>query len=118
MKKITYLIATLIFYYAPCHKGQLHNIIFTITIAIIHPVMFELGASVGVMNCLTDVGGKSGLGKPFVKDLNIGNNQFNGSIYFSSTFKEAVGLRVEGSFGQVKAYDSILKDVQSTTPRL
>ena len=79
--------------------------------------MYEVGVSAGVMNCLTDIGGKAGLGKKFVKDLNVGNTQFNGSVYFSATFKEAVALRLEGTFGQVKAYDSILKDVQSTTPR-
>lgn len=81
------------------------------------PLMFEFGGSLGVMNCLTDVGGRKGLGKRFVKDLNIGNNQFNGSIYFSAIYKEAVGLRIEGTFGDIKAYDSILKNVRSTTPR-
>ena len=79
------------------------------------PVMFELGGSVGLMNCLTDVGGRSGLGKPFVKDLNIGNNQFNGSIYFMATYKEKIAIRLEGTFGRVKAYDSILKEVKSTS---
>ena len=81
------------------------------------PVMFEIGASAGVMNSLTDIGGKAGLGKKYFKDLNIGNNQFNGSIYFTATYKEAVAVRIEGTFGHVKAYDSILKAVQSTTPR-
>ncbi len=79
------------------------------------PVMFELGGSVGLMNCLTDVGGRSGLGKPFVKDLNIGNNQFNGSIYFMATYKEKIAIRLEGTFGHIKAYDSILKDVKATS---
>ena len=79
------------------------------------PVMFELGASVGVMNCLTDIGGRKGFGKPFVKDLNIGNNQLNGSIYLSAIYKESFGLRLEGTFGSIKAYDSILKDVRATT---
>ena len=58
------------------------------------PVMFEIGASIGVMNCLTDIGGKAGLGKKFVKDLNIGNNQINGSLYFTATYKEAVAIRI------------------------
>ena len=53
------------------------------------PVMFEVGASVGVMNCLTDVGGRKGFGSPFIKDLNIGNNQLNGSIYLSAIYKES-----------------------------
>ncbi len=79
------------------------------------PIMFELGGSVGLMNCLTDVGGKSGLGKPFVKDLNIGNNQLNGSIYFMGTYKEKISLRLEGTFGSVKGYDSILADVKSSS---
>ena len=79
------------------------------------PLMFEFGASAGVMNCLTDVGGKKGLGKPFVKDLNLGNNQLNGSIYFMATYKEAISLRIEGTFGQVKAYDSILVNEKSTS---
>lgn len=76
------------------------------------PLMFEVGGSVGVMNCLTDVGGKRGNGNPFLKDLTIGNNQLNGSIYLSALYKYAVGLRLEGTFGQIKAYDSVsLKSV-------
>ena len=51
------------------------------------PVMFEFGASAGLMNCLTDIGGKNGLGKKFIKDMNLGNNQFNGSIYFNGSAK-------------------------------
>jgi hypothetical protein len=35
------------------------------------PILFELGASVGVMNCLTDLGGGKGVGKKFVKDVNM-----------------------------------------------
>ena len=76
------------------------------------PLMFEFGGSVGIMNCLSDVGGLRGNGRPFLKDLTFGNNQLNGSIYISALYKYAVGLRLEGTFGQVKAYDSIsLKSV-------
>lgn len=71
------------------------------------PVMFEIGGSVGIMNCLTDIGRKQGNGRPFLKDLTFGNNQLNGSIYLSMLYKYAVGFRLEGTFGQVKAYDSI-----------
>ena len=78
------------------------------------PVMFEVGASFGIMNCLSDVGGKAGIGKPFLKDLNIGNTQMAGGFYISALYKYAVGFRLEGTFGRVKAYDSILKDVKAT----
>jgi hypothetical protein len=67
------------------------------------------------MNCLTDVGGRAGLGKPFLKDLNMGVSQYNAGVYFSATFKDAVALRVEGTWGSIKAYDSILNNVQSST---
>lgn len=79
------------------------------------PVVFELGGSVGVMNCLTDIGGKPGIGKPFIGDLNIGNTQFNTSVYFGALYKEALGVRLEATFGEIKAYDSILRGEQKTT---
>lgn len=80
-----------------------------------NPLMFEFGGSVGIMNCLSDVGGRKGVGKGFIKDLNIGNNQLNGSVYLSATYKEYLALRIEGTFGHIKAYDSILKNVAPTT---
>ena len=79
------------------------------------PLLFEMGGSVGIMNCLTDVGGKKGIGKPLIKDLNMGNTQLNGSIYVSAFYKYAVGVRLEGSVGQIKAYDSVLKPVKEST---
>jgi hypothetical protein len=80
-----------------------------------NPVVYELGASVGAMNCLTDLGGKKGIGKKFIKDLNFGNTQLSGGIYFSAIYKNAVALRLEGTFGQVKAYDSVLTKVKAST---
>jgi hypothetical protein len=80
-----------------------------------NPVLFELGVGTGIMNCLTDLGGRKGIGKKFIKDLNIGNTQLNGSVFLSANYKNAIALRLEGSFGQVKAYDSILKKVKTST---
>jgi hypothetical protein len=79
------------------------------------PLMFEVGGSLGVMNCLTDLGGNKGFGKPFVKDLNVGNTNFNGGFYLSAMYKYAVGIRLEGTYGKISAYDSILKNVRETT---
>src|SRR5258708_36341933 len=67
-----------------------------------NPIVYELGGSVGIMNCLTDLGGKKGVGKKFIKDLNFGNTQLAGSVYFSAIYKNAVALRLEGTFGQVQ----------------
>lgn len=80
-----------------------------------NPVTFEIGGSAGIMNCLTDLGGRKGIGKKFIKDLNIGNTQFNGSVFGGFTYKHKFSIRLEATFGQVKAYDSILKSVKATT---
>jgi hypothetical protein len=74
-------------------------------------LLFELGGSVGAMNCLTDLGGKPGIGEPFLKDLNMGTTEFCGGLFFSALYKNKIGLRLEGTFGQVSAYDSVLKGV-------
>jgi len=79
------------------------------------PIMYELGASVGFMNCFTDLGGRKGIGKKFVKDLNMGNSQLAGSVFLSAIWRNAIALRVEASFGTVKADDAILKKVKATT---
>lgn len=82
------------------------------------PVMFELGVSGGIMNCLTDIGGKKGLGKKMAGDLNFGNNKLNGSVYFTATYKEAVALRVEATMGNISAHDSVLvKEKELTNGR-
>ena len=43
-----------------------------------NPVIIEIGGSIGIMNCLTDLGGKKGIGKKFIKDLNLINNRLCG----------------------------------------
>lgn len=72
-------------------------------------ILFEINASSGAINCLTDIGGKSGKGKGFLKDLNIGNTQFSAGISIGFVYRYAMGLRLEGNMGVIQAYDSILK---------
>ncbi len=76
-----------------------------------NPIVFEIGGSIGAMNCLTDLGGKKGIGKRFIKDLNIGKTHLAGSIFFNAMFKNAIGLRVEGTFGNVSANDNVLAGI-------
>ena len=78
-------------------------------------VVYEIGGSVGAMNAFTDLGGRKGLGKKFVKDFNFKNTQFCGSIFFSAVYKNAFALRLEGTFGTVGAYDSILASVKDNS---
>lgn len=79
------------------------------------PIMFELGGGLGIMNCFTDIGGNKGVGKKFVKDLNLGKTKFAGSIYLSALYKNAIALRLEGTFGEVTADDKVLKKVAPST---
>jgi hypothetical protein len=78
------------------------------------PLLFELGANVGGMNSLTDIGGSKGIGGKFTKDLNLGNTEFVAGVYFGAIYKSAVGLRLEANFGRVSAYDSVLSYVPIT----
>lgn len=114
MKRLTYLVATFLLLTTSGYKAAAQYYFYDNN-SYDSRLLFELGGSVGIMNCLTDVGGRSGLGKAFVKDLNIGNNQLNGSIYLTALYNEQFGLRIEGTFGTVKAYDSILANVKSTS---
>ena len=76
---------------------------------------FELGGSFGVMNCFTDVGGRKGIGKGFIKDLNWKATKPSYSVFFMTTYKYAIGVRLEATFGNVQSADSLLKKVASTT---
>lgn len=78
-------------------------------------ITYEIGGSLGVMNCLTDLGGGKGIGKKFIKDLNVGYTQPAGSIFFSGVYKNAFVLRSEATWGIVKANDAVLKDVKEST---
>lgn len=76
------------------------------------PVLFEIGASIGAMNCLTDIGGNKGIGKRFIKDLNLGKTSFCAGVFINAMYKNAVGLRLEGTFGKLSANDNVLSGVK------
>lgn len=80
-----------------------------------NPLLFEAGASIGAMNCLTDLGGTKGIGGKFIKDLNLGNTNVCGSVFFSAQYKHAVTVTLQATFGKVSAHDSILKRVAPST---
>jgi hypothetical protein len=69
----------------------------------------ELGGSVGIMNCLTDIGGRKGSGKPFIKDINWKCSRPCAGIYFSAIWQYIIAARLEFCFGKVTAADSSLR---------
>jgi hypothetical protein len=78
-------------------------------------VVFEIGGTFGVMNSFTDLGGKRGVGKKFIKDLRWKTAKPSYGIYLIAMYKDAIGVRLEGTFGQVSGFDSILKNVGPST---
>jgi Domain of unknown function (DUF6089) len=75
------------------------------------PWLYEAGISLNAMNCLTDIGGKKGIGKTFVKDLNIGFTNISGGVFFSAIYKNAAAIRLEGTFGKLSANDNVLEGI-------
>ncbi|MBC7874877.1 MAG: hypothetical protein H7Y01_12820, partial [Ferruginibacter sp.] len=78
-------------------------------------MVFEFGGTFGVMNSLTDLGGKKGQGKKFLRDLNWKNAKPSFGVYVLAMHQDKIGLRLEGTVGEVSAYDTILKSVRTTT---
>ena len=74
-------------------------------------ITFELGASGGIMNGMTDIGGskkgKANVG--FMNDFTLNNTKLNGGIYFAGTYRDVLAIRLEANVGQVAATDSSLK---------
>lgn len=75
------------------------------------PVLYEAGASLNAMNCLTDLGGKKGIGTKFIKDLNTGYTHLSGGFFLSASYKNAVSLRLEATFGKVSSRDNVLQGI-------
>jgi len=78
------------------------------------PITFEGGVSGGIMNSLTDVGGRAGRGKAGAKDLNMQVTTACAGIYIGAIYFYTIGLRLEGTLGKVQSHDSLLKDVKNT----
>ncbi len=113
MKRFLFLLSFLVFFNSVSNTIQAQYYFYNDNYYY-SPITYEIGASVGVMNCMTDLGGKQGLGKKFTKDLNLGENHLAFGAFASVTYKSAVALRLEASFGKVSANDAVLKSVPFT----
>ena len=75
--------------------------------------ILEGGCSGGVMNSLTDLGGRKGNGRNFLKDLNWSVSRPSYSVFLTGILKEIIGIRIEFTTGNISSYDSLLKSPQS-----
>ncbi len=76
-----------------------------------NPVVFELGLSLNAMNCLTDLGGKKGIGARYLKDLNIGKTHIAGGVFGAVTYKSLLAIRLEYTRGNISADDKVLEGI-------
>jgi hypothetical protein len=72
-------------------------------------LLIEAGVSVGGMNCLTDLGGNTGRGKPFFKDINWNCTRAFAGINVGFLYRYTIGARLEAGFGKVTGADSLLQ---------
>ncbi|MBN8858236.1 MAG: hypothetical protein J0H29_07590 [Sphingobacteriales bacterium] len=75
--------------------------------------LFEINASGGAMNALTDIGGHSGRGRGFVKDLNLSATRPCGSLGAGLLYCYMLGLKITGTYGTVTATDAVLRGDQT-----
>jgi hypothetical protein len=67
---------------------------------------FEIGLGLGPMFFLGDLGGSAGIGKTFIKDLDLPLTKLNKGIYLNYNPKEWLGLRIAGNLGYVEGDDA------------
>jgi hypothetical protein len=70
--------------------------------------LFEMNASAGAMNCLTDIGGRKGLGKGFLKDFSVLNTKLCGGISGGMVYRYMLGLKLDLNLGSIAASDGVL----------
>jgi hypothetical protein len=67
---------------------------------------WKLGISGGLMNSLTDLGGRNGYGQGFVRDVNWRLSKPAVSVYSSVLYKQWAGLLLQASYGKVAGTDA------------
>jgi hypothetical protein len=68
---------------------------------------WEAGLSAGGMNCLTDLGGRKGAGKKFIKDINWNATRPCGGVYAGINYLDIVAGTLSIYFVPLKASDLV-----------
>lgn len=72
------------------------------------PIVLEAGWFGGYINCLTDLGGTTGPGKGFIKDLNPEAGNFNTGIFAAVNVRRKYSIRLNILHGKIGAADSLI----------
>ena len=68
---------------------------------------FEVGLNIGPSFFLGDLGGNSGKGKSFIKDVDLPMTKLMKGVYVNLYPVEWFGVRIAANIGQLEAYDSL-----------
>src|SRR4051794_29026293 len=74
-------------------------------------LIFEVGGSVGAMNCITDIGGANSDKGFYINEIRPKNTKLSTSFYIGATYKDYLTARLEATWGQVTSADA---DITST----
>ncbi|HTD93556.1 MAG TPA: hypothetical protein VK644_07085 [Chitinophagaceae bacterium] len=72
--------------------------------------ILEMGPIAGIMNCLTDLGGRKGNGGKGLKDLNWQMSRPCAGLYLQAIYKEAFAWKMEGCAGNIESKDAVLRN--------
>lgn len=68
--------------------------------------VFDIGGQVGLMNCLTDLGGANINKGYYINEVRLKNSRLTGGIHAGVMYKRLAGLRIERNWGNVQAADA------------
>jgi hypothetical protein len=71
--------------------------------------ILEMGPATGIMNCLTDLGGRKGNGRKGLKDLNWQMSRPCTGLYLQAIYKEAFAWKMEACTGSIASRDAVLR---------
>lgn len=72
--------------------------------------VWETGFTTGLANCLTDVGGKKGIGKKFIKDINWNQSRMVVGLFVAANWQSVITARIDINFLQLSGNDAVLKN--------
>lgn len=71
---------------------------------------FEIGLGLGPSFFLGDLGGSQGIGKPFIRDVNLPLTKLSKGLYASYYPSEWMGFRVAINLSKLEGHDSLIND--------
>lgn len=71
---------------------------------------YELGLGIGPLFFLGDLGGNQGIGKDFVKDVNLPLTKVSKGLYLNLYPEEWIGFRIAFNHGKLEGFDSVIVD--------